>query len=118
MIMPAIALQSKKINPCYIRGRRKLLFSKPGQWVTDDERHHLVWAGISITVMAVLFLPLTMTAILFNGSDFSLIIISMISFALVVITSLSALPTRYTIPAFVAGILIDLLVILASFALK
>ena len=116
--MSVIAFQPKKINPFYIQVRRKSLFSQLGQWVSDDERNHLVWAGISITAMAVLFLPLTITAILFNGSDFSLIIITMISFALVVITNLSALPTRFTIPAFVAGVLIDLLVILASFALK
>jgi hypothetical protein len=118
MTMSAIAFQLKKINPFYIQVRRKSLFSQLGQWVSDEERNHLVWAGIAITAMAVLFLPLTMTAILLNGSDFSLIIITMFSFALVVITNLSALPTRFTIPAFVVGVLIDLLVIVASFALK
>lgn len=61
------------------------------------------------------FFPITMTAILFNGAVFKLIIGAMIALVLVVITNLAALPTKYTIPSFLTGIIIDLVIITASF---
>jgi hypothetical protein len=42
----------------------------------------------------------------------------MISLAIVVITNLAALPTKYTIPAFLLGILIDLVLIIVSFVFR
>jgi len=89
------------------------------QWATNqDAEHHVAWVGISITLMAAIFFPLTMAVILLNGAGFGLIIAAMTSLALVTIVNLAAIPTRYTIPLFLLGILIDVAAIAASFFIK
>jgi hypothetical protein len=86
-------------------------------WIKNEEKNRIAWAGISITVMAAVFFPITMSAILFNGAIFKLIVGAIISLVLVVITNLAALPTKYTIPALLTGIIMDIVLILASFIL-
>lgn len=56
-----------------------------------------------------------MTVILMNGAVFGLIVGAMASLCLVVITNLAALPTKYTIPFFFLGTLIDIALIAMSF---
>jgi hypothetical protein len=85
------------------------------QWASNQEKYHIGWVGLSVTITAAVLFPLTMTAVLFNGANFGLIITAMVSMTLVVITNLAALPTRYTIPAFFLGILIDAVAICLSF---
>jgi len=58
------------------------------------------------------------TAILFHGGSFGLIIATMTSLVLVVVTNLAALPTKYTIPFFLLGIAIDVVVIGLSFFIR
>ena len=56
-----------------------------------------------------------MALVLLNGASFGLIVAAMGSLAVVVISNLAALPTKYTIPLFFLGILIDLAIVVASF---
>jgi hypothetical protein len=101
-----------------IQAKKSLLYNFI-QWATnEDEKHHIAWVGFSVTAMTAVFFPLTMFAILMNGGAFGLIITAMVSLVLVVTTNLAALPTRYTIPFFVLGALIDAGVIIASFFIK
>ncbi|HVM89616.1 MAG TPA: hypothetical protein VMT76_15615 [Puia sp.] len=81
----------------------------------QDEKNHILWVGGSVTAMAAVIFPLTMAAVLVNGGGFGLIIGAMTSLVLVVITNLAAMPTKYTVPFFFLGILIDAAVIAASF---
>ena len=85
------------------------------KWTITEEENRIAWLGISITMMTALFFPVTMAAILLQGGTFTLIIGAMISLIVVVIPNLAALPTRYTIPAFCIGILMDILLIVISF---
>jgi uncharacterized membrane protein (UPF0136 family) len=99
--------------------QKKSLLSYFFKWAAnEDEEHHIAWVGVSITVMTAVFFPLTMAAILMNGAAFGLIIAAMVSLVLVVTTNLASMPTRYTIPFFFLGILIDLGVIITSFFIK
>jgi hypothetical protein len=89
------------------------------QWATgEEEQHHIAWVGISILCMTAVFFPLSMSVILLNGAAFGLIITAMISLVLVFITNVASLPTRYTIPVFFLGILIDAGAIIASFVIR
>jgi uncharacterized membrane protein (UPF0136 family) len=98
---------------------KKLSFARFIQWATqEDLEHHIAWVGGSITAMTAIVFPLTMAAILMNGAIFGLIIVAMLSLVLVVTTNLAAMPTRYTIPFFFMGILIDVGVVVASFFIK
>jgi uncharacterized membrane protein (UPF0136 family) len=98
---------------------KKSLFGRFIQWATnEDKEHHIAWVGGSVTIMTAIVFPLTMAAILMNGAAFGLIVAAMVSLVLVVTTNLAAMQTRYTIPFFFVGILIDFGVIIASFFIK
>lgn len=81
----------------------------------QEEQHHIAWTGVSLVATAAVFFPVTMAFILLNGAAFPLIVTAMIALVMVVVLNLAAMPTRYTIPAFLLGIGIDAAVIAASF---
>jgi hypothetical protein len=91
------------------------IFSRFMNWTKKEEKNRIGWVGISIMAMSAGFFPITLAAILFNGANFSLIMGSVVSLALVIVTNLAALPTKYTIPAFILGIAIDIVLVVASF---
>jgi hypothetical protein len=93
----------------------KNLLSRFLTWTNNEEKNRIAWMGISITAMSAVFFPITMAAILIHGAVFKLIIGGIFSLSLVVIANLAALPTKYTIPAFIAGIIIDIVLIMTSF---
>ena len=97
---------------------RSTVITRLVDWTKNQEKNHIAWVGISITVMSAIFFPITMTAILFNGAMLSLIMGAMISLSAVVITNLAALPTKYTLPALLLGIVMDIALIVISFILS
>lgn len=68
--------------------------------------------------MTAIFFPATMGVILLNGASFGLIIAAMASLVLVVVSNLAALPTKYTLPCYLLGILIDVVAVVLSLLLK
>ena len=97
----------------------KTILSRFFQWAADEDRErHIVWVGGTITAMAAVFFPLTMSVVRANGASFGLIIAAMVSLSIVVVANLAAMPTRYTIPLFFLGILIDAAVIITTFVIK
>jgi hypothetical protein len=85
------------------------------QWSEKEEKNRIAWLGVSVMLMTAIFFPVTMVAILIHGGSFKLIIGAMFSLILVVIPNLAALPTKYTIPAFFAGMVLDIFLVVASF---
>ena len=119
VIMTYILSRPETSNQQTLVQAKKSLLSRFFQWAAnEDEAHHIAWVGGSVTIMTAIIFPLTMAAILMNGAVFGLIIAAMVSLVLVVTTNLAAMETRYTIPFFFLGILIDLCVIIASFMIK
>ena len=112
--MNTISLQSNYNNPS-LEKHYESVFVRILSWAKDEEKNRIAWLGISITIMTAVFFPITMVSILLHGASFTLIIGSMFSLILVVVPNLAALPTRYTIPAFFTGIVIDIFIIIASF---
>ncbi len=80
----------------------------------QDKNHHIAWIGICLLTTTAVFFPLTMAAIVLNGLHFSLIIVAKLALVMVFVLNLAAMPTRYTIPAFVLGILTDIVIIIIS----
>jgi|SRR5215472_10655797 len=96
--------------------KRPSAFIRFFKWAeAQDQQNHVGWVGITVTAMAAVFFPLAMVFILINGASFGLIIAAMAALVLVVVTNLSALPTKYTIPFFIVGVLTDLVIIVISF---
>ena len=84
-------------------------------WLNQQEKYRVGWVGISLMLTTAILFPVTMAAILIHGGNFKLIVGAMISLILVLVPNLAALPTRYTLPAFFTAILIDILLVTASF---
>lgn len=114
--MSSITYHSEYSNYALKIEKRNLL-TRFYSWIKNEEKNRIAWAGVSITVMTAVLFPLTMTTILFNGAVFKLIIGAMCALVLVMVTNLAALPTKYTIPAFLTGITMDLILIIASFSI-
>jgi uncharacterized membrane protein (UPF0136 family) len=98
--------------------RKSALYSFLKWASAQDEKNHTAWVGGSITAMAGVLFPITMAIILLQGASFGLIISAMTALVLVVITNLASLPTKYTIPFFVLGVIIDIVTIILSFFVK
>lgn len=112
--MNTITFHTNYNNPT-LEKHYETVFARFLSWAKEEERNRIAWLGISITIMTAIFFPITMVSILLHGAAFKLIIGAMFSLILVVVPNLAALPTRYTIPAFFTGILIDIFLIVISF---
>ena len=93
----------------HLAAKRPSALSRFLKWAeSEDEERHLGWLGITVTSMSTIFCPLAMAIILMNGGAFALIIVVLVALALVVVSNLAALPTKYTIPFFFLGVLMDI----------
>jgi len=101
-----------------VQKSRITVFTRFMDWTKNEEKNRIGWVGISITAVAAIFFPITMSVVLINGAIISLIMGAMISMVAVVITNLAAMPTKYTIPALMLGILVDIVLIAISFMLR
>ncbi len=116
--MTAIISQEEKLQP-YVLTQKPALVTRLANWaIEEDAKHHVAWVGISITAMAAVFFPVTMFVVLLNGMPFVPMLFAMVSLAMVVVANLAALPTKYTIPIFAIGILIDIAAVVTSFYIK
>ena len=114
--MTYVSTEPKHSYQYHMSVSKKSIFSRFIQWAADQEKdNHIGWVGATVTSMTAVFFPLTMVIILYNGSGFGLIIAAMVSLVLVVVTNLAAMPTKYTIPAYFIGIMIDIVAIALSF---
>jgi hypothetical protein len=113
-IMSTIAFHPDYSTPV-LEKHVESVFARFLVWLKEEEVNRIAWLGISIMLMTAIFFPLTMASILLHGGSFTLIIGAMISLILVAIPNMAALPTKYTIPAFLIGMLIDIILIIVSF---
>jgi hypothetical protein len=82
-----------------------------------QERNRFGWLAAAITLQGCVLAPLTLLAIISNGNPFILWIPCIIAFAITEVVFLAAMPTRITIPVLFAGIITDIMVVLACFTL-
>lgn len=103
--------------------KARLSNSRVGYWArfinfaNAQERNRFGWLAAAITLQGCVLAPLTLFAIISNGNPFILWIPCIATFAVTEIVNLAAMPTRITIPVLFAGIIINALVVLASFTL-
>jgi hypothetical protein len=95
---------------------RPSLFSTFMNWCQAQQKNRLLWLGVVVATHGCVLTPVTVMAILLAGSNLTLMVLAIISMAIALVTNLAAMPTKYTIPAFVLSILIDLCLITAAVA--
>jgi len=86
-------------------------------WCSSQEEKRLMWIGIILPLQACVLAPATLAIALLGGIHFSLFIPIIAALVLTFITNLAALPTKITIPVFVLAVLVDIGVMIATFAM-
>jgi hypothetical protein len=91
------------------------IFRKFMEFSKGQQPNLFAWVGSAFFIQGCIISPLTVLAIVINGNYIGLWIPCMAAFAITEVVMLSAQPTRISIPVFVGGILVDLMVIVLSF---
>lgn len=81
------------------------------RWCESQQENRLLWLGLALTGQGAVLMPLTVAAVLLTGFRFDFLMVALAAIALAVVTNLAALPTKITIPAFLLGIVMDLVVL-------
>jgi hypothetical protein len=87
------------------------------QFAANQESNRFGWLAFSFFAHGCVLAPLTLLIVTMNGNHFALWIPCLFAFAITEIVNLSALPTKITIPVFLASLLVDIGVIASVFLL-
>ncbi|QEC66312.1 hypothetical protein FRZ67_02940 [Panacibacter ginsenosidivorans] len=86
-------------------------------WCERQEKNKMFWQGLAYMGIIGMTLPLTLASILFlGGANFSLIIIAAVVNVPVLALNLAAQRTKVTLPPFFFALLVDVAIVLYSFA--
>ena len=96
------------------RVSRPSFFATFFQWCTAQNENRLLWLGIIVAAQGCLLTPLTAMAVYFGGSSLVLIMMTFIAMGIALVTNLAAMPTKYTLPAFLLSLVIDFGVVVSS----
>ncbi|MBS1759902.1 MAG: hypothetical protein JST23_07230 [Bacteroidetes bacterium] len=101
---------SNDSNPTSLWGR----FIK---WCEGQEVNRIGWSAGMLVAHGTVITIITMLVVVATGNHFIFWPIAIIAMGACLITSLSAMPTKITIPVFFISVLVDLAIIIASFAI-
>jgi hypothetical protein len=90
------------------------IFTRFFEWSTAQNENRLLWLGIIIAAQGCILTPLTAMAVYFGGSSLSLFMMAFIAMGIALVTNLAAMPTKYTLPAFILSVIIDLGIVVSS----
>lgn len=93
------------------------LFTRFINWCEGQQPNRLLWLGVALASHGCILTPITVLAVLLAGANFFLFMLAMVAMGIALITNLAALPTKYTIPAFVLSIVIDVVIVIATISI-
>jgi hypothetical protein len=108
--------QQKKVNVFSIPGSTNIV-KRFFSWADGQSDDRFIWLAIALLSHASVFTPITAMIVMTTSNNFSLVMISLAAMGLALVTNLAALPTRITIPAFFLSILVDVAVVITTFAI-
>lgn len=82
-------------------------------WADGQERFRFGWLAAALAVHGCAMTPITLFAIILSGNSIFFWVVALASMGATLVTNLAAMPTRITVPVFLASIVVDLLVILS-----
>lgn len=86
-------------------------------WCEGQQPNRLLWLGVALAGHGCILTPITVLAVLLAGANFFLFMLAMVAMGIALITNLAALPTKYTIPAFLLSIVIDIVIVIATLSI-
>ncbi|GAA4331024.1 hypothetical protein [Flaviaesturariibacter amylovorans] len=89
------------------------LFTRFLNWADGQERYRFGWLAAALATHGCALTPLTLFAIILSGNIMALWVVALACMGATLVTNLAAMPTKITIPVFLASIVIDLAVIIS-----
>lgn len=113
----AIIDELKLSNNIYVRDvnvKKASYLQRFLKFADDQKDYKFGWVGISLSAHGCVLAPLTIFCILFSGNLLALWIPCILGFVLIEIVNLAAMPTKITIPFFVASVILDFIIMAIS----
>lgn len=92
-------------------------FSRFINWCEGQEKNRFVWLGLALAGHGCALTPITLFAIILSGNFIFFWIMAIVAMMTALVTNLAAMPTKYTIPAFLLSIVMDLAIIISCLAM-
>lgn len=105
---------NQPITSAYAEKKTKAsLFKKFITWADGQEKNRLGWLAGALVSHGCILTPITMFAIVLGGNNIIFWFAAIIGMMTVLVTNLAAMPTKYTIPAFLLSVLLDIVIIIS-----
>ena len=104
-------LQQSYTSTGFAREAKRTIIHQFVDWCEKQEKNRLLWLAIIITAHGCFITPLTLMFVISSGNSMFFWTLVMAAMGMSLVTNLAALPTKFTIPVFFLGLVIDLVVI-------
>ncbi|HYH14167.1 MAG TPA: hypothetical protein VD794_03040 [Flavisolibacter sp.] len=93
------------------------IFSRFINWCEGQQKNRFIWLAVALFGHGCALTPLTLFAVILSGNLLFFWIMAIIAMMSALVTNLAAMPTKYTIPAFLFSIVMDLVIIASCIAM-
>ena len=112
-----LTIFNQQIAGTYNEVAKTSLIDKFAAWTEAQEKNRLLWLGIAIAGHGCVLAPISLFIIMFAGFQFGLFMAVMAAMAAALIVNLAAMPTKITIPVFLASVIVDVVAIATAIAI-
>ena len=113
----SLAIGQQKGAKVYSFPANANIIKKFFSWAESQNDNRFIWLAVALIAHASLLTPTTAMTVMATSNNFSLVMVTLAAMGLALVTNLAALPTKITIPAFFLSILIDVAVVITTFAI-
>ena len=97
--------------------RTSSVFSRFINWCESQQKNRFIWLALALVGHGCVLTPVTLFAVILAGNSIFFWVMAIIAMMTALVTNLAALPTKYTIPAFLFSIIIDIAIIISCMAI-
>ena len=97
----------------YTKSTHKSLWSTFISWCNGQEKNRFMWLSIALAGHGCFLTPLALMAVMLAGNLMILWAVVIGAMAMCLIANLAAMPTKITIPLFIASVVIDVAVMIS-----
>jgi len=93
------------------------VFTQFINWCETQEKNRFLWLAAALVSHGCALTPITLFAVILSGNLLAFWILAIVAMMSALVTNLAAMPTKYTIPAFLFSVLLDLVIIISCIAM-
>jgi hypothetical protein len=93
------------------------VFTRFFNWCAGQEKNRFTWLAAAIVGHGCALTPITLFTIILSGNHLFFWIMAIVAMMTALVTNLAAMPTKYTIPAFLFSILIDITIMISCISM-